>query len=310
MSRVWDRRAFLHAAAATAGFGVLRSFADQPGGAPAGPIPIVDTHQHLWDLKRFNLPWLAGASETINRSFLIDDFRAATEGLNVARTVYMEVDVHPAQQVQEAEFAIGLCEDPANRVGGAVIGGYPHDKSFADYLKRFAGVKCVKGVRTVLHGERPRGLCLRPEFVDSMKRLGDAGLVFDLCMRPGELLDGAQLASKCTKTTFVLDHCGNIGVTPDPAVRPVWCEGIKAAAAQPNVVCKVSGLVSNPPGVAWTAESLAENVDFCLDAFGEDRVLFGGDWPVCLLGGTYRRWVEALTAVVKDRPEAFRRKLF
>jgi L-fuconolactonase len=309
MSRALGRRAFLGIAGSAAALRFARGLGG-PDGRAAVSLPIVDTHQHLWDLERFNLPWLEAASETINRSFGLDDFQAAAEGLNVVKTVYMEVDVHPAQQAQEADFAVELCENERSRVVGAVVGGHPHDKGFADYLRPLASRRCIKGVRTVLHGDRPRGLCLRPEFVDSMKRLGDAGLSFDLCMRPAELLDGAQLAAASPGTTFILDHCGNIGVRPEPGVRAVWCEGIKAAAAQPNVVCKISGLVSNPPGTKWTLGSLAENVNFCLDCFGEDRILFGGDWPVCLLGGTYRKWVEALTEIVAPRPETFRRKLF
>ncbi len=187
-------------------------------------------------------------------------FCAATSGCHVTKTIYMEVDVHPAQQVQEAEFAIRLCDDPGSHVVGAVIGGYPHESSFADHLKRFAGSKAVKGVRTVLHSaDRPPGLCLTPTFVDSMKRLGDAGLSFDLCMRPDEILTGAQLASKCPQTRFVLDHCGNIGFpSPDAAIRQTWKDGLKAAAAQPNVTCKISGLIDKAKSPEWSAEQMAE----------------------------------------------------
>jgi len=311
MHREFDRRAFLRAAAGLMAFGIGRSVEARQAAATAlGALPIIDTHQHLWDLKRFNLPWLAGAPKSINRNFLQTDFQAAVGDLNVVRSVYMEVDVHPAQQIQEAEFAIELCGAPESTVSGAVIGGYPHEKGFADLVKRFAGVKCIKGFRTVLHGNRPRGLCLQPAFIDSMKRLGEADLKFDLCMRPGELLDGAQVAAQAPQTTFILDHCGNIGAEIDPALRSVWCEGLKAAAAQPNVVCKISGVVDKLAGRDWTPDLLAENINFCLDAFVEDRVVFGGDSPVCLLGGSYRRWVESLAAIVCDRPDPFRKKLF
>jgi L-fuconolactonase len=317
MSGPLGRRGFLKTAAVAGAAVALRHrrglSAPSPDEAEAiDSPPIIDTHEHLWDLTRFNLPWLAKAPPVLNRSYLPADFRAATEGLNVVKSVYMEVDVHPAQQVQEAEFAIAQCKEPGTLLAGAVIGGYPQDPGFADYVKRFAGEKSVKGVRTVLHGDRPAGLCLKPEFVESMKRLGDSGLSFDLCMRPGELLDGAKLAGQVPQTTFVLDHCGNIGLeSKESAVRRVWCEGIKEAAARPNVVCKISGLIDKTAGKPWTAESLAPNVNFCLDAFGEDRVVFGGDWPVCLAGGgTYRAWVEALLTITRDRPAAFRRKLF
>jgi predicted TIM-barrel fold metal-dependent hydrolase len=310
MFRPIGRRTFLQQIAVTAG---VYAAGQQPLVAANEPPPLViDTHQHLWDLKKFNLPWLANASQTINRSFDLKDFRAATSGCHVAKTIYMEVDVHPAQQIQEAEFAIGLCDDPESHVVGAVIGGFPHEASFADYLKRFKGVKAVKGVRTVLHSaDRPAGLCLTPTFVDSMKVLGDAGLTFDLCMRPDEILTGAQLASKCPQTRFVLDHCGNIGFpAADAAIRQTWKEGVKAAAGQPNVTCKISGLIDKAGTAEWSVDQLAETVNFCLDAFTEDRVVFGGDWPVCLLGGTYKRWIDALQMIVKDRPDGFRQKLF
>lgn len=306
------RRDFLRTALGGAGMCMLdwTSFTVAQDVAP--PFPIVDTHLHLWDLKRFNLPWLSSAPEVINRGFSLDDFRIAAEGLGIAKTIYMEVDVHPAQQVQEAEFAIGLCEDKNSSVAGAVIGGYPHEKGFAEYLKRFVNSKWVKGVRTVLLApDRPAALCLTHGFVDSMKRLGDQQMTFDLCMRPDELLTGVQLATKCPKTTFVLDHCGNIGAgAVAPARRQQWCDGIKAAASQPNVFCKISGLIDKANGVDWTAETLADNVNFCLDTFSEERVLFGGDWPVCHIGGGYKRWVEALKQIVQDRSGPFQRKLF
>lgn len=302
-----SRRDFLRISTAAG----VAAVAGASGAAEDGAVSIIDTHLHLWDLSRLDLPWLKGAPEVIKRSFAPADFRQATEGLNVVRTVYMEVDVAPEQQVSEAEYVIGLCREPVSTVAGAVIGGSPQDEGFASYLKQFSSEPAVKGVRTVLHGGKPRGFCLAPRFVDSMKRLGDAGLSFDLCLRREEIADGAAVAAKCPETAFILDHCGNIGFEPrGSAAWRTWSDGIKAAADRPNVVCKISGVMDKAPGPDWTADDLAENVSFCLDAFGEDRVVFGGDWPVCLIGGTYRRWVEALRQVVADRSDAFRRKLF
>lgn len=276
------------------------------------PQPILDSHLHVWDVQRFNLPWLAGANPTINRTFTTADFDQDAVGLNIDRIIYIEVDIAPEQQTLEATSAIEMCRDPGNRVAAAVIGGYPHDEGFREYLGRFADEECVKGVRMVLHTpDRPPNLCLEPNFVSSMKYLGDVNLSFDLCMRRAELHSGAELAAKCPGTQFVLDHCGGIGGGEiPPEVRKPWQEGIKAMADQENVVCKISGLVD--PGLRenWTPDDLAESVNFCLDAFGEDRVLFGGDWPVCLLGDSYKSWAEALSAVTSNRSETFRRKLF
>lgn len=311
MSHRPDRRAFLRAAAVAAGVSLLRSRRSSADQSATADQPIIDTHQHLWDRSRADLPWTKNALEALGRNFGPEDFHAAADGLNVVKTVYMEVDVPPEHQAREAEYVIGLCKQPRGVMAAAVIGCSPHEPAFADYLKRFKREKVVKGMRTVLHGNRPQGLCLQPQFVDSMKRLGDAGLSFDLCLRKEEVSDGAKLAAQCPDTSFILDHCGNIGFEPadSPAWR-TWSDGIKAAADLPNVVCKISGVIDKAKGAPWTADGLAENVDFCLDAFGEDRVLFGGDWPICLFGGTFRQWVEALKTIVATRPATFRQKLF
>src|SRR5690606_15827978 len=100
-------------------------------------IPIVDTHQHLWDLEKFNLPWTKG-NETLGRSFIMSDYLQATAGLNVTKAVYMEVDVHPAQQIKETEYVIDICERGDTPTVAAVISGRPNSAEFADYIRRFA----------------------------------------------------------------------------------------------------------------------------------------------------------------------------
>ncbi|GAB4159345.1 MAG: amidohydrolase [Planctomycetaceae bacterium] len=276
-------------------------------------IPVVDTHQHLWDLSKFNLPWLKNdAVQAINRNFVMSDYLKATKGANVVKTVYMEVNVHPSQQAKEAEYVIDLCKRDDNPMRGAVIGGYPHEKNFAKYAERFGKNKYIKGFRTVLHDpDRPKGLCLQPRFVENMKLLGEMGLSFDLCMRPDEILDGVKLAEKCPNTRFVIDHCGNMSVTStDKKVREKWEKGIKEAAALKNTVCKISGIVVTARKGTWKPSDLAPNMNFCMDAFGEDRAYFGGDWPVCTLRATFVQWVDALKWIVRNRSAKFQRKLF
>ena len=248
----------------------------------------------------------------IRRTFLIPDYVRDTRGLNVVRTVYMEVNIHPSQQQAEAEYAISLCERDDNSMAGAVIGGYPYDDGFAGYITPLARHKAVKGVRTVLHdADRPKGMCLQPRFVENIRRLGDLGLSFDLCMRPDEVLDGVTLAENCPHTRFIVDHCGNLGLQPTEAtVQEKWRDGIRAAADQKNMFIKISGIIASAKKNEWSPDDLAPTINFCLDTFGEDRCIFGGDWPVCLLGATFRQWVHALKEIVKDRSAAFQQKLF
>jgi L-fuconolactonase len=284
-------------------------------------IPIIDTHQHLWNLKEQNLSWLGGAPEILKKSYWTAEYLAATEGLGIASAVYMEVDIAEAEQGKEADTLIALCRAKNSPTVAAVISGRPNQESFEKYIRGYSVHPEIKGVRQVLHAaEAVRGLCLQPQFVKSMKLLGELGLSFDLCMRPAELSDAVQLAKACPETRFVLDHCGNA----DPeAFMPEskrskklehtadqWKRDLVALAECQNAICKISGVIASAPAGIPFAESLAPIVNFCLDTFGPDRVVFGGDWPVCLLGGTYRDWVLALREIIAARPERDREKLW
>jgi predicted TIM-barrel fold metal-dependent hydrolase len=172
----------------------------------------------------------------------------------------------------------------------------------------------VKGVRQVLHGPlTPAGYCLDPKFVRGVQLLGELGLRFDLCMRTDELADAGKLVDACPGTRFILDHCGNPKVHgPDgkPPDRARWRRDVEALAKRPNLVCKVSGIVNTAKKGAWSAADLAPIVNQVLDTFGPDRVMFASDWPVCTTVATLAEWLEALKAVVRERPAEMQRKLF
>lgn len=314
----FSRRVFLRrCSAALAGAVICRRKnpleANEQKSAKSEPIPIVDTHQHLWDLGKFHLPWLEnGGPEELRRSFVMSDYLEATKGLNVVKTVYMEVNVAPNEQEKEADYVIDLCRKKDNPMAAAVVGGSPQATEFRRYAKKYENNSFIKGYRTVLHDpDRPKGMCLAPTFVEHMKMLGAMGKSFDLCLRPAEVMDGVKLAEKCPKTRFILDHCGNLSVTnTDDKLRKAWEEGIKAAAERENMVCKISGIIVTAKKGEWKKEDLADNVNFCLEAFGADRVLFAGDWPVCTLRASFAEWLSALKGIVRDRPPDFQRKLF
>jgi L-fuconolactonase len=232
----------------------------------------------------------------------------------------MEVDVAPEQHAAEAELVLDLARSGKNPTIAAVIGGRVASPGFADYVGKFKGNPLVKGVRQVLHvPETPSGYCLKEEFVRGVKLLGEQGMSFDLCMRPADLTDGAKLVAQCPGTRFVLDHCGNPDLKCFRAPRAgeekpkhsadEWKRAIDAFAKQPNVIGKISGGVAHLPK-GGDASDLAPAVNHCLDAFGPDRVVFGGDWPVCLLGAPLKRWVEFLTQIIASRPAAEKEKLW
>lgn len=282
---------------------------------PQAAMQIVDTHQHLWDLEIVRPPWLRG-SDLLNRRYAMPEYVEAARGLNVTKAVYMEVAVDPQDQVTEALHVIGLCRSKQHPTVAAVIGGHPASDSFAKYIARFKDNPYVKGIRQVLHGGTPAGYCLSDDFVRGIRLLGEVGLSFDLCLRPGELGDGAQLARRCPETRFVVDHCGNAdpGVFASGNAKPshdpqAWKRDIEALAQLDNVICKISGVVARAP-TDHAVAALAPIVNHCWDAFGPDRVVFGSDWPVCLRGATFRQWVLILREIAAPRPAADWRKLW
>jgi L-fuconolactonase len=278
-------------------------------------IPIVDTHQHLWDLSRFRLAWLR---PPLDKSFVMQDYVEAIRGLNVVTAVYMEVAVVPEQRLQEAEYVIGLCKEPDSVTQAAVIAGSPADDGFAPYVTRFKGSPYIKGVRGTFASVEQMG---DTQVLRNLRLLGELGLRFDLNVPPQSLPIAARLVEQCPDTRFVLDHCGNADpVAFFPAGRAApraaqhssqqWKQDIDKLAAKRNIICKISGLVDNVPGYPLTADDLAPVIDYCLDSFGPERVVFASDWPVCLLGMSLRDWVELLKDVVAARPRAEQRKLF
>jgi L-fuconolactonase len=299
-----DRREFL--AAATAG-AVAAAFAaeDQPA-----MIPVIDTHQHLWDLSLIRLNWVT-PDHPLNGNYTPKEYAEAIQGLNVVKSVYMEVDVVPADQQKEADYVVGLCESGKTTMVAAVIGGHPASDAFENYITPYKGHKHVKGVRQVLHVEStPPGYCLDPTFVRGVQLLGELGLSFDLCIRPAELPDMAKLVDKCPGTRFILDHCGNprADFTKDQWDR--WRKDMADLARRKNIVCKVSGFIANGYQKGnWKSEDLAPAVNGTIEAFGIDRVMFGGDWPVCTLAATYREWLTALRQIIASRPEVEQKKL-
>ena len=299
-----NRRCFLGATA-----GIIAAAGASLAGDP--PAPIVDPHFHVWDRKRLRLPWLDNAGALLNRDYSPGDYRDAIAGLNVVRSVYVEVAVDPSQHEAEARFAAGLCGRSEAPVGGVVIGGRPGAEGFANYIRQFKGNPCIRGVRAPF----PAGRSRESRFVRDLALLGELQLSFDLLLDAGEMAEAAELAKAARGTRFILDHCGNASCAwfapgGDNSAADRWRKGIAALAAQPNVACKISGVAENGPAASATIQNIAPIVNHCLDSFGPDRVMFASNWPVCLRSITIRGWVEVLREITAPRGKSFAEKLF
>jgi L-fuconolactonase len=249
---------------------------------------IVDSHVHLWDPQRFRMPWLDGDA-VLEKPFGRAELEAATAGLKVEAIVYVQVDVMPAYGLLEARWAA------AQQADGIVAWAPLEDGQVArSYLDELVQIdRRIKGVRRLIQSETDPDFPLR--LVEGVRLLPSYGLSFDICIRHDQLARSIDLVRACPDTRFVLDHLGKPGVKA--GLLEPWRSEITQLAALPNVACKVSGLVTEADHERWTAADLERYITHVLDAFGEDRVLFGGDWPVVTHAASYRRWVETLAAI-------------
>jgi predicted TIM-barrel fold metal-dependent hydrolase len=311
MTSTIDRRSFLKTAAALAAAGPLAA-------AEKGAVfPIVDTHQHLWDLRKFTLAWQK-EHPSLAKNFLMEDYVKVNDELarvgketpaKVVRTVYMEVDVLPEQQQAEVNYVTAICKGGGTPMVAAVVSGRPASDGFAKYIAQFKENKYIKGVRQVIHNKDiPAGYCLDKKFITGIQRLGEHGLSFDICIRAAELPDAGKLVDACPDTRFILDHCGNADVQAKD--RSQWKRDITDLAKRKNLICKVSGIIASAVPGKWTPDDLAPIVNHVLDSFGPERVIFAGDWPVCTLTASLAQWIEALRTIVRERPAGEQKKLF
>lgn len=283
---------------------------------PADVLPIIDTHQHLWNLNQFRLLWLKAGGE-LTRDFTMADYKKAAEGLGIAKAIYMEVAVAPEQKLAEAKHIVKVCEDESNPTCAAVIGGLVLEDSFEDYILQFKRNPYIKGVR---HGlNNPRQL-EEDRLIKNLRLLGRLNMSFDLLVPPRLIGQAAKLVERCSDTRFILDHCGNADPLAferklDWGRKPQhdadqWKRDIDLLAKQTNVTCKISGIVARVPKGRANSEVLAPIVTHCLDTFGPDRVVFGSDWPVCTRGAPLHVWTTLLREVVRKRSSGDKRKLF
>ncbi|HEU4324024.1 MAG TPA: amidohydrolase family protein [Roseiflexaceae bacterium] len=271
-------------------------------------FPIVDAHVHLWDPEELRIPWLDG-NPTLEQRFGPDEYRQHSAGVEVAAFVYVQVDVAPAYALVEARRAAAhAAADPRLR---AVVAYAPLEdgRRARSYLEELVRVSpLVRGVRRITQGEPDPAFCLRPGFVEGVRLLPEYGLTCDLCLLHHQLGPAVELVRRCPEVQFMLDHLAKPGVR-EGALSP-WREQLAELAALPNVCCKISGVVTEADHAAWTPAQLAPYIAHALAVFGEGRVAFGSDWPVVLLAGGYRRWVETLDGLTAHLGAGARRKLW
>ncbi len=265
----------------------------------------IDTHQHLIYPERFMYAWAADTPALAGRAFTVEDYQKAAEGCGITGSLFMEVDVKPEHASTEAAFICKLAEDPANRILGVIASGRPENPRFAEHLETLLHPRLV-GLRRILHTQ-PDELSRSTTFRENVGSLGGLGLTFDICALARQLPIVTELIDACPDTQFILDHCGG----PDVAAGQLdpWCPDLRELSLRPNVVCKISGIIANADPANATTAALRPFIEHTIECFGWDRLVFGGDWPVCNLTASLRAWNEILDEILASVDPTDRAKL-
>jgi L-fuconolactonase len=268
---------------------------------------IVDAHHHVWDLSVRDQDWIAGAAMApIRRTFTVDDLLPAARAHRVRASVLVQTVTVAAETPEFLAVAAGS-ELVAGVVGWTDL-TRPDVAEALAALRALPGGRYLAGIRHQVQSEPDPHWLLRPDVLAGLGAVADAGLVYDLVVLPHQLPACVRAAALLPGLTFVLDHLGKPPIASG-ALQP-WTEGVRALAALPNTVCKLSGMVTEAAWDSWTVADLAPYTQTVLDAFGPDRVMFGSDWPVCTLAAPYSAVVGAaqqLTAQLSgtERAEVF-----
>jgi len=271
-------------------------------------FPMVDAHVHLYDPNAIDYPWMKG-EPALNSPHGSADYTAATGGVAVDRLVWVEVDAAPGRHLDEAVWVEAAAQND-NRLG-AIVASMPLENGAVAEpdIAAFASMPLARAVRRLIQGhvEEP-GWCLRPDFVAGVKLLAKYDLGFEICIYHPQMADAVELVRRCPEVRFILDHIGKPGIK-DGLCEP-WGSRMRELAGLPNVVCKVSGVVTEADHQSWTYDEVAPYVAHAIECFGFDRVAFGGDWPVMELATRYPDWVAMVDRVTAGVSEAELRKLY
>ncbi|MFE9194186.1 amidohydrolase family protein [Micromonospora sp. NPDC007208] len=271
-------------------------------GAPEpGRAGIVDAHHHLWVRARHPQPWIDPVTmAAIDADFEPADLAPLARAAGVTATVVVQSIASADETVELLGVA---AEDTLVRgVVGWVDLTADDVPERLDRLRSARGGERLVGIRHLVQSETDPAYLDRPDVRRGIAAVGAAGLVFDLLVRQHQLPMAARLTRDLPEVSFVLDHLGKPALGRPELAQ--WSRDLRSLAASPNMTAKLSGLVTEVPLPHWTPGDLRPAVEDALDAFGPDRLMFGSDWPVCLLASSYQRWVDTLAELLAGQDEA------
>jgi L-fuconolactonase len=271
------------------------------------PVRLVDTHVHFWHPKRLQYSWLRN-NALLERPYEVQDYpgqETAPEAL-----VFVECDADPGQSLAEINFV----EEQAQRDARvrAIVAHAPLEQGRAvePLLEQIiAASPKVRGIRRILQSlPNPNTLLRNPAFIDAIRLLHKFGLHFELTVNHTQMDPVIEFARQLPEIPMVLDHCGKPGIRAGRLAA--FQRHANELARCPNVYCKLSGLATEADPQHWTDAELIPYIDTALQAFGPDRLLYGSDWPVCLLATSISRWISVLERALTGCSQEQLRKIF
>ncbi|WP_367331906.1 amidohydrolase family protein [Sphingobacterium multivorum] len=250
----------------------------------------IDTHQHFWKFDPIRDSWITEEMQVIRRDFTPLDIQFVLERNGFGGSVAVQAD----QSNEETAYLIQLASDYPFIKG--VVGWI--DLQAADIRQQLDGyqsAKVIKGFRHIVEGEADPDFLIRPAVLNGLKALADYGYTYDLLIRPRHYAATLDCVQQNPNLQFVLDHIAKPPIKSKAFDE--WAAFIDALSAFPNVVCKVSGLATEADWEGWKLDDFKQYLEHIFARFGKERIMYGSDWPVCLLAASY----EESIAIVEDK---------
>ncbi|MEV5707240.1 amidohydrolase family protein [Actinoallomurus sp. NPDC052274] len=255
----------------------------------------IDAHHHFWDPRRYTYPWMAGPEmDPVRRAFGPRDMQPLLDAADITGTVLVQT---VSDENETREFLHLAASTPFVRgVVGWVDLTTPAVGDALDALLTGDGGRFLVGIRHQVHDEPdPNWLC-RDDVRRGLRAVAERGLGYDLLVRARELPAAVETVRALPELNFVVDHIAKPAIAA--GADELWAEWMPVLARCPNVTVKLSGMITEADWSSWTADDLRPFVTRVHEWFGADRLMFGSDWPVCLLAGTYESVIEGLTAAI------------
>ena len=251
----------------------------------------IDSHHHVWDLSVREQGWMVGeALNPIKKNFSINDLRQAVTGCGIDKTVVVQTVTNYDETPELLELA-----DTDEFVAG-VVGFLKIDAadaiSYLDKYKSMRGFKYLVGIRDIAHDYEDVGYLSKPQVIKNVQELGKRGLVYDLLTKTPHMQAAIDLVKQSPDTQFVLDHISKPYIAKGE-MQP-WANKLAELASYENVVIKISGLFTEADWKGWKQEDFWPYLDHVTKSFTPTRMMFGSDWPVCLLAATYRQSIDLM----------------